>query len=299
MAKLTKEQRRAKAKARTNRQAKADPTSTKSESYLKLPDGIKRFEVKEAGTEIFDVISFEANYNSSHFGEDADIVQAGDDVYGRIYGRHVIDKKYYACPQSIDKPCPFCEEEEKLKKDWDNTKEERKVLRAQVRFLYNTWQDEQASVYDASAYKFETPLREELKADEANEDFQFLDKGKSLVIRYAEDTYNGKKFFEPKRFDFEDREDLDESVLDEIADLNEVLVFKSYEDLEKILHTIGEDVEEDYVEEDEVEEVEEVVEKTTKAEKKSSKAKKEVEEKVEEEPESDAGDAEETEEDDW
>ena len=279
--KLTKEQRRAKLKAKSKKLGGADPTQSKSSTYLKLTNGVKKWEVKEKGMKIIDLVTFDADHDNGHYGLDKDGngYVAGDEVYARYYGRHKIGNDWYVCRKSIDEDCPVCDRRAKLSRDYEENKDQIKTLYPQIRALYNIIEDREIFVWETTANNknsFEKKYRSDIEDDDSVIDVQFLDKGKSIQLKFMEDSFadaSGKihKFIALESIKgYPDRDDIGEGVRKKVADLNQALDIKSYEELEKILMTAGIDTEEeeDYDEEETVEEttveteveVEEIVE---------------------------------------
>jgi len=267
--------RRAKAKAKLTQVAKVDSTKSVSMGYLKLPSGIEKYEV-EAKTVVFDIISYPITVDSA--------IDGGfliDDEFGytRLFHTHSkigVNNLTVVCPATIGDKCPICEEIIRLKQDYEANKETIKNIKRKNRALYNVYdENDKLSVLDMSTFCFEQPLRKELSGGkEEYQDFQFLDEGKSLRVRFEEvDNGGGFTYMAVDRIDFEDREDIDEAILKEIADLDQCLEIKSYKELNELLHTVEED-------EDEEEEV--VVEEPKTRRSRASKAVEEVVEVVEE-----------------
>lgn len=296
MAKLTKEQRREAIKQRAKNLAGSNPSSGKSGYYLQLPDGITEWKVEEKGIRIIDLITFDSDHDNSNYGLDkhGNGYTEGNEIYARYYGRHKIGNKWYVCPKSVDKECPFCDQQAKLwtkynKSKDDDIKVEAKNLYAQIRALYNVRENDELFVWETTANNkdsFEKKYRSDMEDDEECFDVQFLERGKSIKLKFVDDQFvdsNGGKheFLKLESIKgYADRDDIDESIVNDIADLNKVLEIKTYDELQAILLTAGEeDEEEEYVEEEETPVVKEEPKKTA--------PKKEEEKVVDEAPEVD------------
>lgn len=254
-----KDARRAAMKAKMGTTGKVVASKTKSAGYLNLPDGIEKFKIDKKGTKVFDIISY---YNEVECLVSNPVVtvdkkdKEANFTYYRPYLRHSINQQTVACPRTIGEECPICDYVDKVRKNWDKLDEdERKELgkiRAKQRTLYNVLFDGELFVWDVSAAHFEDKLRNEYQEDENNRDFAFLDDGLSLKVRYKQSEFS-KDYFEADRIDFIKRDDIDPAVLDERADLNKVLEFRSFDDLVKLLNDADqeEEEEEDYEEEKE------------------------------------------------
>ena len=270
MAKSARDARRAKAKAKMAKVAKVDSTKSASNGYLKLPSGIEKYEV-EAKTVEFDIISYPITVDSAI---DGGFLIEDEFGYNRLFYTHSKigpNNLTVVCPATVGDKCPICEEIVKLKQDYEANKETIKAIKRKNRALYNIYdENDKLSVLDMSTFCFEQELRKELNSGkEEYQDFQFLDEGKSLRVRFEEvDNGGGFTFMKADRIDFEDREDIDEAILKDIANLDECLEIKSYKELKELLFAVDGDDDED---EDEVAE----------APKRRSRASK-VAEKVEE-----------------
>ena len=251
--KLTKEERRAAIKARAANLAGADPTSKVSDHYLKLPADIPLWKVEKAGMKIIDLVSFVAEHSNNHYGLDSTNkgYDEGDEIYARYYGVHEWNGKKYVCPRSEDKPCPFCDYQEKLKVNYEENRKAIKDLYPKYRGLYRILEDDKKFVWDSTitsggSGSFEMKYRNDLQDDEKALDSQFLDDGKSIKLRFVDDTFVDPKgaSHEFRKLDcikdYVDRPDIDPKVADEHVNLNNVLEIKSYEELEQILNMGGE-----------------------------------------------------------
>ena len=61
-----------------------------------------------------------------------------------------------------------------------------------------------------------------------------LEGGFDIRVRWEKESFAGNDFFSAGNISFVERDDLDESILDEVVDLDKVLVVKSYKDLQNI-----------------------------------------------------------------
>jgi hypothetical protein len=174
-------------------------------------------------------------------------IDAGEfDVARRFYVHRGIgaDEKTYICPlRTNGKPCPICEHIAKLRKDPDVEEDEIKALYPKERELYNVIdlnnKKEGVKIFDISTHLFGKKLEEEInEGDEELADFADLEGGSTLKIRGFKKSWvapSGAKveFFETSRIDFKDRKDYDESILDDVFNLDEIMIILSYEELEK------------------------------------------------------------------
>ena len=277
MGKISKEQRRANREASRNSMVeviKADSTKKKSSSYLNLPSGIEKYIPKE-GRCIFDIVGYDCTVPcnvSNPVQAISDPKKVGDDLkHGRPYLRHNVGGKSVVCPTTVGKDCPICEEQFKLSKNYDENEETIKKIKGKTRYLYNIHIDGVFSVLDISNFYFEKKLREDLKSmDEDFQDFHYPEEteelgGYTFKTSFLETEY--EKTYKLGRVDFVNREVPINT--EGMADLNDIFVIESYDNLVKLLHASQEEEEEDYeVVEDEKEEVEETQTRRSPADKK-------------------------------
>ena len=264
MGKMTKEQRKANRKASRNSMVeviKSDSTKKKSASYLNMPSGVEKY-VPVVGKTFFDIVGYECTVVcnvSNPVQEISDPEKKGDDLkHGRPYLRHRVGGKTVVCPTTVGRDCPVCEAVTKLNKNYEENKEVTGKIKAKTRYLYNIHVDGKFSILDISNFFFEKKLREDLGSmDEDYQDFHYPEQteelgGYTIKTSFLETEYD--KTFKLGRVDFLDRESPINT--DGMADLNDIFIIETYEELEKLLHASEEDEEEDYdvVEETVVEE---------------------------------------------
>ena len=152
------------------------------------------------------------------------------------------------CPKkTYGKPCPICEQVEKLSRNYAENEDEIKALKAKQRELFNIVdardEEQLIQVYDTSYFHgFGEMLDSRLRNfddDDEDEDFKnFADipGGRILKVRFNEGSFNGNKFFAPSSIDFMERkEELDESIIDSAVCLDSCLKVLSYEQIVKLL----------------------------------------------------------------
>jgi len=140
------------------------------------------------------------------------------------------------CPKSFGHKCPICEYQLKRIKDGAD-KEEFKLLYPKPRSLYilipvgHKDYEEVPYIWDMSDFLFQDTLIEELKVDDSNSDFFMLDSGKTVNARIKWKELGKNNFPEVVDVKFEDRDPFDESILDEIPSLDDMLVVLPYNEL--------------------------------------------------------------------
>jgi len=261
---------------------------------VQLPEDIK-FTPKKGRNQI-DIIPYTVNVK--HHPES----DKGDLEISRTYWIHNNlgdeGKDKAICLKSVKKPCPICEYAAQLSRsDSEEDKQLSKDIKAKERELYNVIDlknpDDGVKVWDISYHLFGKVLDEELnEGPDENRDFAELEGGKSLEVRMSLKKLGTNEFLEATRIDFNDRDDYDESIIEEAHSLDELLNFKTYEELEKLLmgadnepdddddededeeESVGSSEEEDEEEEEEEEDEDEDEEPEPAKPKKSSSSKK-------------------------
>ena len=217
---------------------------SKGFSYLMLPDNIEVFKPKKEGNVRFNIIPYVAGKNN----RDAD---PGELDYEFTFWTHTIgegdDRRTIVCPKkTYGKPCPICEEVERLSKNYVENQEEIKAIKAKQRQLFNIVdardEENKIQVYDTSYFKgFGEMLDKRLRNfddedDEDYRDFADIPGGRTLKVMFAEDTFGGRKFFAPSSIDFVARkEELDDSIIDKAVCLDSCLKVLDYEQILKLI----------------------------------------------------------------
>jgi len=245
--------------------------------YLKLPKGISIFKEDPKKRLMMDIIPYIVSVNNHPDKENG--AEKGEQWYYRPFKIHRnigADNEAVVCLTSIGKKCPICEYRAKLMKQGNADKKETDAIRPSSRALYNIKpKDKKAEdaihIWDISEYCFQDQLETEVSENEKYENFPDLEDGLTLNIRFSSETVGASKpFAKANRIDFEERDEpYDESILEEVADLDKVLNILSYEELEKKFLEMTE--EDDADEDDDVDDDDEDEEEAPK-----KKAKKKV-----------------------
>lgn len=214
-----------------------------------LPDGIELYEVKAGKRSSGDILPYIVT-TKRH----PDEVKAGDIWYKFPYKLHFgvgIDNQAVICPRSIAKPCPICEEKNRMAKDPDADEDTVKDLKPQDRVLYN-WRPIRKEksgdimIWDIPFHNFQKMLdREILDGDDEWGGFADLEDGFSLRIRFAEESFGGSKFAKADRIDFVSREDLKESILKKTVSLDECVVVLPYKEIQALFFQVDNDDDDD------------------------------------------------------
>ena len=211
----------------------------------KKGNGEVAFYKPEEGRNVINIIPYEV-HNSQHPLVRAKKMEIGDLDYVYDAWTHASigpDEVDVIClKKTYGKGCPVCEEAEKYKEKGDE--ETYKDLKAKRRVWYNV-QDleaddpEKIKVFSVSHFLFEHELIEEARNGTDGEeqvDFADIEDGKEIHFRAASDNMGGNDFFRYKSFKFEDRDkELNPKILKQVHPLDEMIIFRDYEQVEKIL----------------------------------------------------------------
>jgi hypothetical protein len=212
-----------------------------SYGYLNLPKGVSIFSPDPDGKYTLDFLPYVVT-DPKHPDRDPDVDVAVEESlwYKRPYKAHRGiggNNESVVCLSSVGKKCPICEERAKMTKEGAE-KEETDALKPSNRNLYivipldSKKHDKEIHIFDMSQYLFQDLLNEELEEDEDKGIFPDLEEGMSIKVRFDEEEFKKNKFAKASRIDFITRKEAyDESILDEVPNLDEVLQVLSYEEL--------------------------------------------------------------------
>jgi len=222
-----------------------DQKRASSFGYLNLPKDVSVVKIEDARKYQFDFIPYLVTDEAHPDRDDEyDIATPGTLWYRRPFKIHRnigSDNEVVVCPKSFGKPCPICEYRSKRMKE-EASKEETDALRPSRRHLYavipigHKKLEEKIHIWDYSNALFQDLLDEELLEDEQYVVFPDLQEGYTVEVRFSEESLGKNKFYEASRVNFIEREmGYDESILETVPNLDEVLNVLSYEQLEKML----------------------------------------------------------------
>ena len=262
------------------------------ERYLNFDeiDEVKFIDLKSGKQEI-NIIPYEIT-TKKH--PQLDVLEIGDmDYLLDIWAHRFIGpaKNSFIClKETYGKACPICEERDTLIES-DASEKITDALKPQRRVIYNVQHlngndPDEIVLFETSYAFFETELLEEAQ-EQGFVNFADPEEGFSITFRAVSTKFKKATFFKFKKFDFEEREPLEEEVLNEAISLDSLLVVPTYEEIKTIFYGADEeyDEEDEELEEDEVEEIEEdeeedeeeeedEVEEKVKAKKSKAKSKK-------------------------
>ncbi len=269
-----------------------------------FPEGadIKFFKPKagtkgKTNTMFLDIIPYEVSEGS----------HKGDLWWMRDYYVHSnigAEDNAYICPlKTVGSKCPICEARAEIIRENGKDDDLAKDLRPRHRQIFNVIdngdEDNGVQLWDMSHYLFGDLLDTELREDDDLLDFAALEGGMTLKVRFKSETFGGNTFPATSKIDFEERDDIDDDILDEVLDLDSILSILTYKQLEAIFLENDEEEEEDEeeeppkrkrksskkVKEEEPEEEEEEKPKSKRRRKSKKVKEEEPEEDEEEEPE--------------
>lgn len=228
-------------KGKVANNAHKQATSGNSYGYLNIPKGVSVFNPEPGSRIQLDFIPYTVT-DEKHPDRDTDaeIAIPGSLWYKRPFKSHRGiggDNDSVVCLTSVNKKCPICEERARLTRE-GASKEETDALKPKQRNLYivvpldSKNHKQELHIFDVSQYLFQDLLNDELSEDEDRGIFPDLEEGLTLKVRFDEESFNGNKFAKTARIDFfERKEQYDESILDKVPNLDNVLQILSYEDL--------------------------------------------------------------------
>lgn len=239
-----------------------EPTS------FKPPEGVSVFRFRKPGTYTVDIIPYIVKRTKHDVGGNPFVENKGSAYWERTFWDHsgigIEPKERYCCPRkNWKKACPICEDvtQRYRRPDANNdpvVKALREKERQLFRFIVHEEKEKGIQIFEGSHFRgFGEMLEKKLKAARAKSDthkflsFFRLDKGMSLEITVEEEkfkTASGSGAYNAvANIEFISRDEpLDESLLEEGPNLDDILIERSYKELDKILNqTGGEDKDED------------------------------------------------------
>ena len=223
--------------------AKRQKTQGSNYGYLRLPKGINVFSPEPGKRAKFDIIPYLVS-NPKHPNRNTEegIAVPGSLWYKRPFRVHRnvgVANDAVICLSSFGKKCPICEYRSKRQKEGAE-KEELKALNSTQRNLYciipidNKTSESVPHILDISQFLFQDKINAEIEENSEYEIFMDLEEGLTLNVRFLSSTMGtSKPFAEAGRIDFDKRkEQYDESILEDVPDLDTLLMELSYKELE-------------------------------------------------------------------
>jgi len=214
--------------------------------YLILPKGVNLFK-EEEGKFYLDFMPYVVtidNHPDKNVKEDFAVKDSlWYKLPFRIHKKIGVDEDFVVCPTTFGLKCPICEYRAKRVKEGpgdlkaEDFKAELAGLRFSKRNLYvvipygSKKHEEKPHIFDVSDYLFQELLDKEIKDKEKFTGFPDLEEGYTLVVRFEEKKFNNSKYFAANRIDFEARDPYEDSILDEIPNLDACLQILTYDEL--------------------------------------------------------------------
>ena len=297
---MAKKSKKKSLKDKMARSVTTEKQKRSSYGYLKLPNGVPVYKAAPGKSNIrFDIMPYLVT-DAKHPDRDTDfeIATKGEEWYRRPFRIHRnvgTNNEPVVCPTSFGLKCPICEARIKRISEGAD-KEERDAMKTFDRCLYVVIPkkskdfEEKPHIWDFSYHNFEKLFRDEIEEDPDNGCFSDLEGGLTIKVRFSSKTLRGgKPFAQAAKVEFLTRElDYEESIIEEIPNLDEVLTCKSYKEIENLWFELDtEETEEEAKEapEEEAEEAKEAPEEEAEEAKEKPKRKKKKKKVVEEEEE--------------
>jgi hypothetical protein len=218
-------------------------------NWFNLPPNVRNWAPDKPGKYMVDFLPYEVTSKNHPDGR-----QPGDVWYKFPFAVHHgvgVRNESIICPTTIGKKCPICEESNRLSaEDKELHKDSIKKLRPQKYAAYNIDNPDDpknVAIFAVSRGKFAIALEKEL--DEGDEDvlafFDTTEDGKTLKLRFSEETFDGRKYLKCTRIDFLDRDELDEDkTFKRTVNLDEMFNVIPYNKLKSVFLEIEEDSDE-------------------------------------------------------
>jgi len=210
--------------------------------YYNVPEGFEKFKVEGEGKMRLDIMPYELSKDGNPYADKGDI------WYERTYYVHKVARENgtdtVVCPaKTANKDCPICDYVKQQSRSADGDELEIKQLLPKKRQLFNVIdraEPDTRYIWDMSYHLFGKALDVRVKTADKDEDysnFPDVEEGSTLSIYFEEKKFGKATFYEAKTIDFKARkEPYEDSDIDASADLDDILIFKTYEQLEKVLH---------------------------------------------------------------
>lgn len=223
--------------------------------YLNLPSDIHIFKEEPSTRVRLDFVPYEVT-DPKHPDRDDEneIAQVGDLWYKRPFRLHRnvgANNDAVVCPTSIGKRCPICDYRAKRSKEGAD-KDELQTMNASRRNLYVVIPrdvkkyEEEPHIWDIAQFLFQKELNDELDDNPDYGAFPDPEEGLTLRIRFGEGSFAGNKFAETSRIDFEERDPIEDDLMDRIPNLDEILTILPTDQIEaKFFEIEGEEETED------------------------------------------------------
>ena len=236
---------------KVNKNAQSQKAKSSSFGYLHVPKDIPFFKEEPGARMTLDILPYIVkDPNHPDRDDESEIAVPDSYWYKRPFRTHRsigVDNTTVICPTSIGKKCPICDYRARLLKEGMNWKDESvRALKPTDRNLYyvvpigHSKYKEVPHIWEISQFLFQEALNDELEENADNGCFPELSGGKSLRIRFSEETFDGNKYAKTSRIDFEDRDyEYPEDLVEKLPSLDSMIDIKPYETLERLFLQTG------------------------------------------------------------
>jgi len=239
---------------RENHKKRKDFSIQGRENVLDLPDSVKFYKSSFDKKNKIIILPYKVKTDNDPKAK------KGEENYVLEYFVHYdvgINKNQFVClNRTYGKPCPICEELEKLKKEDDKESEKLiKKYKASKKASYNVLDclSESPSdvlVFNASFAYFEKEMLEEVIDPETDDLICFADpseNGYYVKFKAIEETFEGRKHSKYKNFSFEKRgKAIPKKIMEKVLSLDEFLVVPTYEQVKAAFLGANIDDDDDY-----------------------------------------------------
>jgi hypothetical protein len=220
---------------------KTDETGSRSRCY-EVPEGMPSFWFKKTGHKKLNFMGFVV-------GKGNPKAKPGQLYYERTFGSHrgagPNGEDLICLRETFNEKCPVCDEKARLRSEPGFDEDRDQALKAKVRKISIVEDadepDKGWQIFEYAHFKsFGAMLNAALKEAQSDPEGENCDHffapvgGKTVKVFVEEDSFNGKTFFKAASIKFVPRKDYDESVVDEIPCLDDLLLHPTYEELEAL-----------------------------------------------------------------
>lgn len=205
------------------------------------PEGMKYIEVDSSGTYFLDIVPYVSESGN-------EFVEAGEYWWEKTFYAHrnigVNDEWVVCLARTFKKPCPVCEFRAKLADDPEVDEKEIDAYKPTKRIVCNAVnlkkdRDTVKLLYMAHfsiAPEIKRALEAAFEDHEDNMEEFFLPENHNYLKCVVEPNEGGYSGFKVTRVDFKRaKSDLDEDILEQAANLDEILVVKDYDEIKEML----------------------------------------------------------------
>ncbi|HEC65473.1 MAG TPA: hypothetical protein ENI23_09270, partial [bacterium] len=244
-AKKRKEERRVSAQRRVETHKSGFERTT-----VTVSDDVQFFSLGKEGTKRIDIIPYTV-------GEGNPFADLGELHFERTFWTHRdigAEQNSYVCPaKTAKKKCPICEYRSSLQRDPNSDSELIKSLVPKERQLWNVIDLEESEkgvqLWEISFHLFGKRLDSEIENADEDDDYKYfadLKDGRTLKLGVVQKSIKGgKPFCDVDTIGFKTRrEDYNESILEDVHNLDEILNILDYDKLKDIFLQVDSDSEE-------------------------------------------------------